>query len=252
MIPKIDINVDGKPISVEPKLVRVAELCVEVGVKIQNSLFLVRNDGVKTPLEEDDYLIIHSDSNVKITSKGAKKARDDKASHCPMSCTFNQKSEEIKQPKILGKELREMDAELRSSKLYAVIDGAVSIDAAVEDDFQIVLHGGEKFITIPTDAENEGIIDMEKCAKSGRCPPRSRKYRIKIGGEYTEIDKWEISGKEILELAKTPLEGYALRKKFPGGQRESIKITTVVSLVDVCIERFETTKISATEGEASV
>lgn len=245
-----NIEIAGKKISAEPGLVSVADLCAQAEVQVKNSLLLEREDG-KILLEEKDFLIIHSD--VKIVAADSKKpgSGDDKSNaHCPVSCTFNGQSEEIDQIKMLGKELREKDTELDSSKLYAVIDGS-SIDAYVEDDFRIVIQGGEKFITIPDDAENGGVIDVEKCAKLKHFSPKGYKYSIRIDGERKEVVETEMTGEAILALVgKTPQEHY-LNRKFPGAKRERIEATIVVNLVDGCTERFTTTPKNIDQGDKS-
>lgn len=247
MIPKIEI--DGKSISIEPKLVRVEDLCVEAKVQINSPLFLLHESGARISLEKEDFLIVRN--GLKIASDNVKRDRvdDNESVHCSVSCTLNKKKiRRTKNIKVLGKELREKDKDLHSSKLYAAIEGA-SIDVAVEDDFRIVLQGGEEFLTIPIEAENEGIVDVEKCAKSRRCPPKGYKYRIKIGSEYREVEKSKMTGEEILVLVGKTSGEYVLNQKFPGGRREKIEATAVISLVDVCVERFGIRKKSVTQGQ---
>ena len=118
-----------------------------------------------------------------------------------------------------------------------------------DDKTRIVLRGGEEFITIPADAEDSGIIDLEKCAKSGRRPPKGQKgYRIRIDGEMKVAQREKMTGAEILALVNKNPEEWSLSQKFPGGRRERIEPRQSVNLAALGVERFETSPKQIQQG----
>jgi hypothetical protein len=92
------------------------------------------------------------------------------------------------------------------------------------------------------------IVDLEESAKSGKKPPRARRYRIRIDKGYKEVEAPGLTGRQILHLVgKTP-EGYLLSQKFHGGRVEPIKADQFVDFTAPGVERFQTLALDPTEG----
>jgi len=92
------------------------------------------------------------------------------------------------------------------------------------------------------------IIDLEEHARSGKKPPRARRYRIRIDKDYKEVEMPGLTGRQILHLVgKTP-EGYMLSQKFHGGRVEPVKADQYVDFTTRGIERFQTLALDPTEG----
>lgn len=91
-------------------------------------------------------------------------------------------------------------------------------------------------------------IDLEEHAKSGKKPPRARRYRIRIDKEYKEVEAPGLTGRQILNLVgKTP-EGHLLSQKFHGGRVDPIKADQYVDFTTTGVERFQTLALDPTEG----
>jgi hypothetical protein len=95
----------------------------------------------------------------------------------------------------------------------------------------------------------EDLVDIEIYAKSGRKPPRAKRYRIRIDREYHEVTVPEMRGKEILALAgKIPPEQWMLTQKLHGGSVKTIGLDEVVDFRAPGVERFMTLPLDQTEG----
>ena len=244
----VEVKISGKQISVRPGLVRVADLRARAEVSGGSQVFLERKGDIDFPLGAEDALIIRGGEQFSLGEAGKSGIDDNPPVRNPLACVLNgERIPEFKRPKVLGGELRGLDKTLTSSKLFADISG--SPDALVGDEVRIVLQGGEEFFTIPADAEEGGIVDLEKCAKSGRRPPKGQKgYRIRIDGEVKIAPKEKMTGAEILALVDKKPEEWSLSQKFSGGRRERIEDGRSVNLVALGVERFETTPRQIQQG----
>ncbi len=100
----------------------------------------------------------------------------------------------------------------------------------------------------PTPGPGE-VIDLEEYARSGRKPPKSKKYRIRIDKTKYEVSVPSMTGRQILTLAgKTPVEQYMLSQKLHGGQVKPIGYDEVVDFTAPGVERFMTLAKDQTEG----
>jgi hypothetical protein len=108
--------------------------------------------------------------------------------------------------------------------------------------------GIELFITIPIEIDPD-IVDIEECSKKGHPVLKGKKYRIKIDKAYYEVSVHEMTGRQLLELAKKiPVEQNNLYQKCKNGQSVIIGIDQVVDFTAPGIERFMTQSKSLTEG----
>ena len=161
---------------------------------------------------------------------------------------LNDKNVELSNTKITGNELKKNDTELDSCWLYVDIPNQPE-QRIIDDEATLNVKNGAGFITIPSSALQEGIIDIAECAKYNRRPPKGqKKYRIKIDGEEYTIDKPHLLGKEILALAGKPWQEFRLQQKFKEGKRESIKPEQDVDFSNKGIERFEAVPEQAQQG----
>lgn len=92
------------------------------------------------------------------------------------------------------------------------------------------------------------IVDLEEHAKSGKKPPKSRRYLIRIDKERKEVEAPGLTGRQILALVgKTP-EAHLLSQKYHGGRVDPIKADQFVDFTTPGIERFQTLALDPTEG----
>lgn len=85
----------------------------------------------------------------------------------------------------------------------------------------------------------EDVVDLEAYSKSGKTPPRGKKYKIKVENEYFIFDRGVVTGKEILEKAdKIPVECHTLYIKLKNCDFEKINLDEEVDLVKPGIEKF--------------
>ena len=248
----VEVKISGKQISVRPGLVRVADLRARAEVSGGSQVFLERKGDIDFPLGAEDALIIRGGEQFSLGEAGKSGIDDNPPVRNPLACVLNgERIPEFKRPKVLGGELRGLDKTLTSSKLFADISG--SPDALVGDEVRIVLQGGEEFFTIPADAEEGGIVDLEKCAKSDRRPPKGQKgYRIRIDGEVKIAPKEKMTGAEILALVDKKPDEWSLSQKFPGGRRERIESGRAANLAAAGVERFETSPKQIQQGGMNV
>ena len=245
----VEIKVGDKQISVQPGLVRAADLRARAEVSGDGQIILEQEAGIRIPLEAEDALVVRGGEQFSLVDAGKSGIDDNPPAPTPLACVLNRERipEGFKHPKVFGRELRALDKMLPSSKLFVDIFGAP--DALVGDGVRIVLRGGEEFFTIPADAEEGGVIDLEKCAKSGRRPPRGQKgYRIRIDGEMKLAPKEKMAGAAILALVDKKPEEWLLSQKFPGGRRERIEPGQTVNLAALGVERFETSPKQIQQG----
>jgi hypothetical protein len=95
-------------------------------------------------------------------------------------------------------------------------------------------------------------LDLEEYSKvHGGKPPKARRYRIRIDREKYTVDLPEMTGRQILELAKKlPPENWLLNQKLKGGHVKAIGLNEVVDFRTPGIERFMTLPKDQSEGGA--
>ena len=95
----------------------------------------------------------------------------------------------------------------------------------------------------------EEYIDIEEYAKTGKTPPKGKKYLIKVDKALYKIKVETLTGREILNLAgKTPVERFQLNQKQRGGVVKKIGYSETVDFTTPGIERFMTIPLDQTEG----
>jgi len=92
-------------------------------------------------------------------------------------------------------------------------------------------------------------VDLEQHAKSGKKPPRAKRYRIRVDDRYFVVTQHSMTGREILILAgKTPPEAYILTEKCKGGALHTVELDEVEHFTKHGIERFNTLPRQVQEG----
>ena len=243
----VKIKLDGNEIEVVAGLTKAGDLYERLELSPDGKwLYLDKDGDIDIPLLPDDFILIHGgevifegDINQQIGENPHVRNR--------LHPTFNDKKLEkgCNRAKITGHELRKWDDKLPSSKLF--VDLESQVDAFIQDDWTLVIQDSDCFFTIPAD-END-VIDLEKCARSGRRPPRGQdKYRIKIDGQKYDVGKQYMNGQEILALIGKTYAEWSLNWKFLGGRRKPVEANETVDFANPGIERFETIRMQAQQG----
>jgi len=95
----------------------------------------------------------------------------------------------------------------------------------------------------------EELVDIEEYSKTGKKPPKAKRYVIKIDKEKYTVSKPSMTGREILVLAgKNPPERFQLNQKFRGGHVEPIRLDQVVDFTQSGVEKFTTIPLDQNEG----
>ena len=96
-------------------------------------------------------------------------------------------------------------------------------------------------------------LDIEEFSKMhGGKPPKARRYRIRIDREKYTVEVSEMTGQQILELAKKlPPENWLLNQKMKGGHVRAIAPSALVDFTEPGVERFMTLPKDQTEGDGS-
>ena len=95
----------------------------------------------------------------------------------------------------------------------------------------------------------EELVDIEEYSKTGKKPPKAKKYVIKIDKEKYTVNVPSMTGREILILArKNPPERYQLNQKFRGGRVDPIRLDQVVDFTQPGVEKFTTIALDNNEG----
>jgi hypothetical protein len=100
------------------------------------------------------------------------------------------------------------------------------------------------------DAAEVEELDIEEFSKvHGGKPPKAKRYRIRIDREKYTVEVPEMTGRQILELAKKlPPENWLLNQKLKGGHVKPIGLTDIVDFRTPGIERFMTLPKDQNEG----
>lgn len=150
--------------------------------------------------------------------------------------------------KTTGKALKERDDKFPQGRLFADINGGVDVE--IPDDMTIVVQDADSYFVIPpaTEAGDDSSIDIEECGKHERRPPKGHKYSIRIDGDKYTVDSTEITRAAILALAGKNSDEWLLNQKLHGGRRVRIEAEDTVNLARPGIERFETVRRQAQQG----
>lgn len=95
----------------------------------------------------------------------------------------------------------------------------------------------------------DDIVELEIFVKEGRHVPHAKGYVIRVDKQKITVHKHELTGREILVLAKKePPEHYILREIFSGGRSEIVGLDQIVDLHRHKVEKFKTLPRDQTEG----
>ncbi len=231
----------------EEKLIDQGLLAVEELYKMaecgENRIFLCREDDIDIPLKAGEFLVIHGDEQFVL---GSSDIENNPPLRKPLNPEFNgQRTISFPRAKISGKSLKEQDEKLSDGRLFVDITGGV--DEEIEDEMQIVVQDADSYFVIP--AAEDDVVDVEECGKHDRPPPKVDKYRIRIDGDKFVVDSTSLNGAAILALVGKETTDWFLNQKLHGGKRVRIKPEDTVDFAQPGVERFETVRQAAQQGD---
>ena len=238
---EVKIQINGEEKLIEQGLHSVHELLTIMKLG-ENRIFLSREDDIDIPLMSEEYLVIHGGEDF---VAGSSDIENNPPLRNAITPEFNgNRKNSLKQAKILGKALKEWDEELPNGRLFVDVSGGVDVE--IMDDMMIVVQETDSYFVIPSD-END-IVDLEECSKHERRPPKCGKYRIRIDGKRYVIDSPDLTGAAILTLVGKDANSWFLNQKLHGGKRTRIKPEDTVDFAKPGVERFETVRKQAQQG----
>ena len=243
---KKTITLQGKETQILSGLRKVKDIYKELSLDPATCrLYLQKSKDIKIPLSPDDYIIIHGEEQM-TTGDYNSNEEYNLTLKTALSFTLNGKTTaHFKKTKVTGKELCLLDKALDNPLLFVTISEMT--DTLIQNDWTLVVQDKDVYWTIPFDEEK--IVDLEKCAKSNRQPPKGQKfYKIKIDGEKYKVSIQKMTGAEILGLAGKTYDEWSLNQKFHGGRRKPIELKEIVDFSLKGIERFETVRRQAQQG----
>ena len=238
---KTKIKIDGQEKLIDQGLLAVSVLyeLADCGGK---RIFLIREDDIDIPLILGEHLIIHGGEQFAV---GDSEIENNPPLRRETRPEFNgRRGISFPKAKTRGKALKERDEKFPHGRLFADIEGGVDVE--IPDEMTVVVQDSDSYFVIPP-ADGDAV-DIEECGKHERRPPKVRKYRIKVDGERYVIDSPEITGGAILALAGKSPEEWLLNQKLHGGKRERIHPDALIDLARPGIERFETVRSQAQQG----
>ena len=242
----VNIRIDGQEKRSHSGLIPVADL-YEIADCGGKRIFLNREDGLDIPLMPGEYLLIHGEENF-VT--GENSTENNPPLRNEIHPEFNS-SHNLSLPtaKVTGKALKERDDKFPQGRLFADIKDGVDVEIA--DDMIIVVQDADSYFVVPPaiGAGGDSSIDIEECGKNERRPPKGQKYRIRIDGDKYTVDTAESTGATILALVGKNPDEWSLNQKLHGGRRVRIEADDTVDLARPGIERFETVRRQAQQGE---
>ena len=246
----LEIILNENKINIKSGFIKVFDIYKKNKINFKsNRLYLCKTDEVNIPLLPDDYIIIHGDERIIIDDVN-NQIEENPSAKQPVCIKFNgQKIKEgFKKAKVKSEKIRSLDKELEKAHLFADLKNTV--DGFIEDKLTLVIQDGDSYFTTPF--FEDGVIDLEKCSKMDRKPPKGQKfYKIKIDGEKYKVDKEKMNGTEVLELVKKTYSEWSLNQKFRGGRRVPVEQEEIVDFTQKGIERFETVRKQAQQGLSS-
>lgn len=235
------IQIDGQAKSIHSGFVSVDDL-YKIADCNEERLFLSRDDDIDIPLLTGEFILIHGGERLVV---GKTCIEDNPPLRNIVRPEFNGSRDiALPQAKITGKALKEQDDKFPQGRLFADIEDGVDVE--ITDDMTIVIQDADSYFVIPPASDD--AIDLEECGKNDRRPPKGHKYRIRIDGEKHNVDSAEITGIGILALVEKRDDEWSLNQKLNGGKRERIGANDLVDLSRPGIERFETVRRQAQQG----
>ena len=241
---KANILIDDREQTVNGGLVSVDTL-YEIAECGEKQIFLDRENDAGTPLFRGEHLVLRGGEKFSV---GESAGEGNPHLRNAVEPGFNSKNLSLPKAKTTGKSLKEFDGEFPEGRLFIEIEG--DLDVEITDDMTIVVQERDLYFVVPQAGFDGLAIIVEECGKHGRRVPLWKGYVIRIDGENYMVDSPKITGAAILELAgKTP-EEWSLNQKLRGGKRERIEPASEVDLTRAGIERFETIRKHAQQGQA--
>ena len=243
---KTTITIKGKKAQFSTGLADGKSLCALADCG-KECLYLNRDDKIDIPVQPDDHIIVHGGESFVVGKPGA--IEDNPPLRNPVCPEFNGKKLSFPKAKIMAKDLIAMDDKFPQGRLFA--DFKDSVDAEIQGGIRLILQDKDEYFVIPpaSDDSADASVDVEECAKNDRRPPKAANYRIRIDGQKYNVHAMTIIGAEILRLASKNPDEWSLNQKFRGGKREAIKPDEAVDLTKSGVERFETVRKMAQQGD---
>ena len=241
---EVNIYINGQTKSVLPGFVPVNTL-YEFANSGEKRIFLNREDGIDIPLLPEEHILIHGGEKFVV---GDSPIENNPPLRNEVRPEFNgSRNLALPNAKITGKSLKERDDKFPQGRLFADIEEGVDVE--ILDDMTIVVQDEDSYFIIPPAACDGDSIDIEECGKNERRPPKGGKYRIRVDGNKYVVDTPEITGTGILALVGKNGDEWSLNQKLHGGRREKIGAEDKTNLACPGIERFETVRRQAQQGE---
>ena len=241
------IQLDGVNKPIRSGLVLVTDL-YELADCHDKRIFLNREDGIDIPLVAGEYVLIHGGEKFVV---GESSIENNPPLRNEVRPEFNgSRTLALSNAKITGKSLKEKDDKFPDGRLFADIEDGVDVE--ILDDMMIVVQNADSYFVIPPAADDGDAIDLEECGKNERKPPKGRRYRIRVDGAKHIVDSATIPGSKILGLVGKRFDEWSLNQKLHGGKREKIDAETEVDLTCPGVERFETIRRQAQQGEKAL
>ena len=238
------ITINGEKKSIQEGILSVNSLYETAGCD-EEQIFLSLEDDIDIPLLPEEYLVVHGGEKFVV---GKSNTENNPPLRKGIHFRFNGSDLALNKAKITGKALKENDGDIPQGRLFVDIEGGV--DEEISDEMTMVVQDKDSYFVIPpSDSDDLDLIDIEECGKHERRPPKGRRYRIRVDGDKYDVNSEKISGTAILELAGKTFQEWSLNQKFRGGKREKIKTDDVIDLTHPGVERFETVRLQAQQGE---
>ena len=241
---EVSITINGEKKSIQTGILSVNFL-YEIAECEGEQIFLSLEDDIDIPLLPKEHLVIHGGEEFVV---GKSNVENNPPLRKGVHFSFNDSEISLNKAKITGKDLKEYDEKIPDGRLFVDIEGGVDVE--VSDNMTVVLQDGDSYFVIPPpDSDDPDLIDVEECGKHGRRPPKGRNYKIRVDREKYCVDSEKITGTAILELVGKSFQEWSLNQKFCGGRREKIKADDEVGLTRPGVERFETIRLKAQQGD---
>ena len=189
--------------SVEAGFTKVSDFYEQLKISpSQKRLYLDRSGDIDIPLFPDDHVVIHGGEKI-VVGDIDDQIGDNPRVRTPITITFNGKKIEagFEQARVRSDEICQRDTELESARLFLDLSG--DVDISIKDGLTLVIQAEDSFFTIPSGDGDS--IDLEKCAKNGRKPPKGQHYRLTIDREKYEVKQQELNGKRNFGVGRKEL-----------------------------------------------
>ena len=238
-----DIEVEGRRVAVQLGLRRVDELRTLAG-EDGRPLFLDRTNQAATPLSSSDHILLRGGERL---VKGGVAASDNPRLSNTIHPTLNGQTLEVQNAKATGLALKKNDTEFPHGRLF--VESVDEVDVEIPDDVTVVVQETDVYFVVPPSPEGVSEIDLEECGKHGRRPPRGHKYRVRVDGTKHTLESATVTGAELLALVGKNSHDWSLNQKLRGGRRARIQPDDVIDLCKPGVERFETVRRQAQQGD---